>query len=265
MLILGLSICAYAVNVSIRDEMEKNWSQSLDTEAPEDIENIALPGITVTDIKTGEETTVPLKTNTYWYQLLLEYGKVYQFKVYETESGSHDYRYVGTFNEEELLGAVLSPDCRWIEIDGNLYRLQMGWIQDIGTDADKDQIYRIESEKTQLYDPASDDIRILRVYDAENWAELPGILADEDVAWIMETVVKPLSEGRAAIYKIDMEGKTEFYKGGKNVYSDVVFDRLITENEIENAEVSLYGYQIMIDGERYYHVNDDLDENGNVQ
>ena len=262
-LILGLSICAYAVTVSIRDEMEKNWSQSLDTEAPEDIENMALPEITVTDIKTGEETTVPLKTDTYWYQLLLEYGKVYQFEVYETESGSHDYRYVGTFSEEELQGAVLSPDCKWIRIDGNLYRLQMGWIQDIGSDADKEQIYLIEGEKTKIYDPTG-DIRILRVYDAENWAGFPGILADESVGWIRENVVKPLSEGRAAIYKLDIYGKTEFYKG-EDVYSEVVFDRMITEEEIGNAEISLDGYQVMINGERYYHVNDDLDEDGNVQ
>ena len=262
-LILGLSVCVYAVTVSIREEMEKNWSQSLDAEAPQDIENMTLPEITVTDIKTGEETTVLQQTDAYWYRLLLEYGKVYQFEVYENENGSHDYRYIGTFSEEELQGAVLSPDCKWIEIDGSLYRLQLGWVQDIGSDADKEQIYRVEEEKTQLYDPAG-DIRILRVYDAENWAELPGILADEGVNWIRDTVVKPLSEGRAAIYKIDTDGKTEFYKG-EDVYSEVVFDRMVTEDEIENAEVSLDGYQIMIDGERYYHVNDDLDEDGNVQ
>lgn len=263
-LILGLSVCVYAVTVSIREEMEKNWSMLLNTEAPEDIENMALPEITVTDIKTGEEMTVPLQTDAYWYRLLLEYGKVYQFEVYENESGFHDYRYVGTFNEKELQEAVLSPDCNWIEINGRLYHLQMGWVQDIGNDADKEQIYRIEEEKTKLYDPAADDIRILRVYDAENWAGFPGILADEGVAWIRETVVKPLSEGRAAIYKIDIDGKTEFYKG-EDVYSEVVFDRMITEDEIEISEVSLDGYQIMINGERYYHVNDDLDEDGNVQ
>ena len=261
-LVLGLAACVYAVTDSIREEIAKNWSQSMNVDAPENIEDVTLPEVTTIDIKTGEEVTEIYHYDMYWYNLLLEYGKVYQFEVYLNDDGYHDHRFVKAFSEEELKGAAISPDHNWIEIQGKMYHLEMGDVEHLADEKEKEEIRRIEEGKIQPYDPYA-EIRILMVYEAENWADYPGILADEELPWILNQVVIPLSEGRAAFYQSDINGNTAFYKGDI-VFTDVVFDRMITEADIATAEVSLNGSEILINGELYVHVYDERDEDGNT-
>ncbi len=154
------------------------------------------------------------------FENALYYGYVEQVEMYINESGFHDYRSVRKISEEDLEGAYYNEDYTEMTIQGVKYHTML-----------QSKVFDEEEE--------SEDFHLkVWVFSEESWSARSSLMAEEEKIGVIEWVVKPIMNGRAAIYNNDENNS---------------FERNLTEEECANAQVSLRGDYVKL-GEDIYVV-----------
>lgn len=155
-------------------------------------------------------------------------GYIYPYQICLDEEDYHTYERMGIFDEEDLKNSIFNDDYTEITIDGETYHLEKSYMQK--EDEPKDQC-------------------VLWAFPMSNWEQRAEIFARETMLWTKKDMVIPLVEGKVKVYD--------------NMNDELIPDA-ISQEDLENAEVDLYGDFLRVNG-TYYVFNgiyDEADESG---
>lgn len=140
-------------------------------------------------------------------------GHIYPYQICLDENNYRTYERIGTFDEDDLKNGVFNKDYTEITIDEETYHLE------------------------HAYRPQEDDSDgqtfSLWAFPLSNWEQRTEIFAEETMLSTKERKVQPLVEGKVKVYD--------------NINDELIPDA-ISQEDLQNAEVDLYGY--------FLHVND---------
>lgn len=152
-------------------------------------------------------------------------GHIYPYRICLNEEDYHTYERTGIFDEEDLKNSMFNDDYTEITIDGETYHLEMSYKQQ--EDEPKDQC-------------------VLWAFPMNNWEQRSEIFAKETMLWTKKGTVIPLVEGKFKVYD--------------NINDELIPDA-ISQADLQNAEVDLYGYFLRVNGTYYVFCRRD-NENG---
>ena len=144
------------------------------------------------------------------------------------EEDYHTYERMGIFDEEDLKNSIFNDDYTEITIDGETYHLEKSYMQK--EDEPKDQC-------------------VLWAFPMSNWEQRAEIFARETMLWTQKDTVIPLVEGKVKVYD--------------NINDELIPDA-ISQEDLKNAEVDLYGDFLRVNGTYYVFdgIYDEDDESG---
>lgn len=161
----------------------------------------------------------------------LSHGYVEQVEMYINELGFHDYRRVKKLSKEELEGAYYNRDYTELTIQGVVYHVML-------------QSKEFEDEEVLENEPLK-----VWIFSEENWSDRSRMMAEEAKGGVIEEVVKPIMNGRAALYNND-ENRS--------------FERELTQEECANAQVSLVGTYVKLGEDIYVVTGSGLLDGGEI-